>query len=139
MEVVVRLATEKDIPQIKKITDVDKKWLGFVSRAWMGASIAKGELHVVVVNSTVAGFIRFHKRRDEVVTIYEICIAKDFRRRGLGQQLISVLGDRYLRLKCHQDNPACDFYKSLSFEVVGTFTSKRGKVMSIFERNNAPF
>lgn len=139
MRIKTRLAEERDIPQIKKIADVDKRWLGFISRAWMGASITQEELRVAVVGTTVAGFVRYHKRRDGVVTVYEICVAQAFRRRGLGKHLICALGDNYLRLKCHQNNPACGFYKSLGFEVAGTFTSKGGKVMNIFERNNVPF
>ncbi|MBI2674428.1 MAG: GNAT family N-acetyltransferase [Candidatus Yanofskybacteria bacterium] len=135
----LRLAEEKDIPQIKKIADADKKCLGFISRAWLGASIAKEELHIAVLDGEVVGFIRWHKRRDGMITIYDLCVAERFRRKNIGQQLVSVLGDSYLRLKCHQDNPARDFYKRLGFEVVGLETSKGGRKLNIFERNNVPF
>ena len=137
--VLIRLAEEKDISQIKQITDADKKWLGFVSRAWLGASIAKEKLHVAVFGDEIVGFIRWHKRRDGVITIYDLCVAKRFRRRNIGQQLVSALGDNYLRLKCHQDNPACDFYKRLGFEVTGLHTSKGGRKLNVLERNNVPF
>jgi len=87
----------------------------------------------------VAGFIRWHKRRDGIITIYDLCVAGGFRRRNIGQQLVSALGDNYLRLKCHRDNPACDFYKRLGFEIIGLYISKGGRKLNVLERNNVPF
>lgn len=132
----VRPAREADILHVKKLVDIrpNKRWLGFVSTAYMASSIAAGELHVATSGPAAVGFIRWHRRRDGWTTVYEICVDERYRQLGIGEQLMAVAGNGPLRLKCHWDNPACGFYLRLGFTKNGEYVTKGGKLLNVFER-----
>jgi ribosomal protein S18 acetylase RimI-like enzyme len=133
----VRPARQEDISCIKKLVDVrpNKRWLGFVSTAYMASSIAAGELHVATSGRAVVGFIRWHRRRDGWTSIYEICVDERYRQRGVGRKLVDILGKGPVRLKCHWDNQACVFYRRLMFSKTGEYITRRGKLLNVFERS----
>lgn len=131
MSVSVRLGQEKDIPQIKKIADANKNYLGFTIRAILGASMKKAELHVAEINGHIVGFIRWHKRKDGWTTVYELAIDEKYRRKGVGRILIAMLGSGPIKLKCHTANPAIQFYNRLNFKTTGTELSKGGKSLDL--------
>lgn len=132
--VLLRLGSAEDIPQIKKIADSNKRYLGFTVRAIISDAITKGELHVATLEAVIIGFVRWHKRRDGWVTIYEIVVDDQFRKQGVGRMLMRVIEGSPARLKCHSKNPATDFYHRLGFETISTELSRGGKQLEILTR-----
>lgn len=127
--VAIELSSECDIPGIKRIADIraNKRYLGWTNRAILGMSIAKSELHVARLDGKVIGFIRWHRRRDGWTTVYELCVDEPYRKQGIGQQLMSVVGTGSVKLKCHSGNPAIQFYQRLGFEIRSTEITNGGK------------
>ena len=117
-------ASESMLPKIKELVDKNKKTFGFVTRGALLESIQKEELIVAVskFNSAILGFVRFHHRRDEQTTIYDICVAEEVRRRGVGRRLIEKVkevskrrGKKVILLKCPEDEEANMFYDTIGF------------------------
>lgn len=134
--ITIRPAGESDIPEIKKIADANKRYLGFTKGVILVASIAKTELHVAVLEKRIVGFIRWHKRRDDWITVYELCVDETYRKQGIGRKLMDAIGNGLVKLKCHFDNPAMQFYKRLGFKVVSSEITKGGKKLDFLTRNN---
>lgn len=132
---IIRPANENDIPEVKKIADANKRYLGFTKRVILGASIVKTELHVAVLEKRIMGFIRWHKRRDGWTTVYELCVDETHRNQGVGKKLMmDVIGHGPAKLKCHSDNPAIQFYKRLGFKIVSSEITKGGKKLDFLTR-----
>ncbi len=129
-------ASENDVAEIKSIADnrENKYYLGFTNRAILSASIAQSELHIARINGKIVGFIRWHKRNDEWITVYEICVDESHRRQGIGRQLMSAIGTGPVRLKCHSGNPAVHFYKRLGFKTATTEITKGGRQLDFLIR-----
>ena len=127
--VTIELASENDIPGIKRIADIrsNKRYLGWTNRAILGGSIGKSELHVARLDGNIVGFIRWHRRKDDWTTVYELCVDESYRKQGIGQQLMSVAGTGPIKLKCHSNNLAIQFYQRLGFKIISTEITKGGK------------
>lgn len=136
MSCIIRLASESDIPEVKKIADANKRYLGFTKRVILGVSILKTELHVAVLEKHIVGFIRWHKRRDDWTTVYELCVGEACRKQGVGKKLMDVIGNGPAKLKCHSNNPAIQFYKRLGFKIVSSEITKGGKKLELLTREN---
>lgn len=130
----IRLAEEKDMPEIKKIANTNRRYLGFTKRVALGDSIAKSELSVAVSGKEIVGFISWHKRRDAWTTVYKLCVNELHRRHGIGKKLMEVIGSGPAKLKCHSDNPAIQFYNHLGFKTVGIEITKGGKKLDFLTR-----
>jgi ribosomal protein S18 acetylase RimI-like enzyme len=122
--VTTRLATLEDVPVIKYIADRNKKSIGFVNRASLIEAIEHDCLYVAedIADQTVIGFANIWKRRrDDWITLMEICIDVEYRRRGAGRALITRIRhsnfDRPVRLKCPVDNESNEFYRALGFRI----------------------
>lgn len=118
------------VDAVKRLADLHRDELGFHTRESYVESIQRGELVVARCGRRVAGFVRFHKRRDRAATIYEIATDAEFRRRGVARRLVaSVLDEcrksdvRLLRLSCPAELPANAFYETIGF----TRTSPRSR------------
>lgn len=132
--ITVRAAHERDIPQIKKIADANKRYLGFTVRAILGSSIAKGELYVALIGNKIIGFIRWHRRKDGWTTVYELAVDEGHRKQGVGKKLMEIVGQGPAKLKCHTTNPAICFYTKLGFGVQSTEITKGGKSLDFLTR-----
>jgi N-acetylglutamate synthase-like GNAT family acetyltransferase len=120
--VTTRLATLEDVPVIKYIADRNKKTIGFVNRGALIEAISHDCLYVAedIKDQTVIGFANIWKRRrDDWITLMEICIDVDYRRQGAGRALITKIRhsnfERPVRLKCPVDNESNEFYRALGF------------------------
>lgn len=138
----IRFAHPEDIGLIKIVADAQRDELGFIARQSFEESAAKGELLIAVSKGAaerVVGFVRFHRRRDATVTIYEIATARDTRGAGVGRALILQLREHCLerklkriRLLCPVELPANDFYAAMGFERTGN-RSLSGRKRPLYE------
>ncbi len=126
------------VDTVKRLADLHRDELGFHTRQAYLESLRRGELLVALVDQQLAGFVRFHKRRDQVATIYEIVTESRFRSRGVGRLLVGAVVEecrradvRLLRLSCPAELPANAFYPAMGF--VRTPRSLPGKVRPLLE------
>lgn len=119
-ELRVVFAQNKDLPQLKALADAHRQELGFVNRATLELAINSKE----ILNSPY-GFLHFHHRRDNISTLYHLCVSHERRRQGVGRSLVSAweehsrkCGIKRLRLKCPLDLKANGFYSRLGFSRV---------------------
>jgi GNAT superfamily N-acetyltransferase len=137
--VIVRPPQRALIDAVKALADRHRDELGFHTRQAFIDSARRGELLVATEADAVVGFVRFHKRRDGVATLYEIVTAPGRRRRGVARQLVAAVveegrlwGARLLRLSCPAELPANAFYQAVGF----TRTSPRSLALG---RTRHPF
>jgi GNAT superfamily N-acetyltransferase len=110
---VVRTATSTDLSSVVAIARTTRLF-GFLSPSIFEQSINKHELLVAISDylSIVAGFVRFHRRQDNIHTIYELYVVPHFRRLGYGTSLFLAVPTPK-QLKCPntpQYAPAHAFY-----------------------------
>ena len=127
------------IDAVKRIADQNRPELGFHVRQAYIDSINKRELLVAKKANQVAGFARYHHRRDNRTTLYEIATTPDIRGKGVGRQLIDALiadcqrvASRCLRLSCPVELPANRFYEAIGF-IRSTRRSRPGRSRPLYE------
>ena len=127
------------IGAVKALADLHRDELGFHTRQAYADALQRGELIVAQDGDNVLGFVRFHRRRDGVATIYEIATERGRRRRGVACRLVSSVvedcrhhGIRVLRLSCPADLEANGFYEAIGFERASPRTSP-GKARPLIE------
>jgi GNAT superfamily N-acetyltransferase len=127
------------VDAVKAIADSHRDELGFHTRQTFVDSIQRGELVVATEGRHVVGFARFHKRRDQLATLYEIATCPDRRRRGVARRLLAAVveecqnaGARLLRLSCPAELPANAFYEAIGFLRVSP-RSRPGKLRPLIE------
>jgi ribosomal protein S18 acetylase RimI-like enzyme len=130
--VIVRFATEEDVPAVKAMADRHRHELGFVPAAALVEAARERRLLVAVLDGKVVGFVHFRCCRDGHATIYEIAVLPEHRRRGIGRALVEVVvqeaalrGCVVLQLKCPIDLPANEFYRRAGFTEAGIEEGKR--------------
>lgn len=113
-------ALERDLPRIKALADAHRRELGFVNRATLESAINSKE-----ILNLPYGFLHFHHRRDQISTLYHLCVSPEHRQQGIGRALISAweehsrkCGIKNLRLKCPLNLEANGFYSRLGFSRV---------------------
>lgn len=113
-------AENKDLPRIKALADVHRQALGFVNRATLESAINSKE-----ILNLPYGFLHFHHRRDNISTLYHLCVSPEHRQQGVGRSLVSAWEEhsrkcsiKLLRLKCPLDLEANGFYSRLGFSRV---------------------
>ena len=128
-----------DVDIVKHIADQHRAELGFHARQAYVDSLDKGELLIARKDDQVVGFLRYHHRRDNRTTLYEIAIIPDVRGKGIGHQLIKALiadcqrvSSRCLRLSCPVELPANRFYEAVGF-IRSARRSRRGRSRPLYE------
>lgn len=94
---------------------------------------ARGELILVE-----DGLCRYHPRKDGVLTIQEIIVLKDYRRKGIGRGIVTAIRtafpDHVIRAKCPQPLTIANvFWKSIGFSVVRKEKTRKGGVVLVWE------
>ena len=140
----VRWAEAKDLYAVKQIADNNRKAIGFVRRVQLLERIRHQGLLVCENDGQIVGFVSFRHRRDGWTVIYEVCVEKAYRRRGIGRALIAKVQEEALnvgqigvRLKCPIDLPANGFYAKMGFTRLGLENGKR-RPLVIWESGKVP-
>jgi GNAT superfamily N-acetyltransferase len=127
------------VEAVKGLADRHRDELGFHTRESYIESLRRGELLVATLGRRVAGFVRFHRRRDRAATIYEIATEPRLRRRGVARRLVAAVvaacreaDVRMLRLSCPAELPANAFYPAVGFVRVSP-RSRPGKRRPLLE------
>lgn len=123
----IRFATEDDIEIISKIANKNTKELGFVMKVALKESILRNFLKVCEYNDKIVGFVNFRKRKDGITIIYELCVLKEFRGKGLGKMLIDSLPTPII-LKCPVDNLSNKFYSKIGFNLIEVQNGRKRKL-----------
>ena len=125
--VCIRKATQSDLGQLKSLVDRHKHELGFVLRPALLQSIQRDEVFVAVSDGLMIGLVEYHHRRDEQTTVYHIVVADEWRRQGVGGQLLTALQEesrrkskRHILLKCPFDLSANAFYGETGFQLAAS-------------------
>ncbi len=128
-----------DVDVVKHIADQHRAELGFHARQAYVDSLNKDELLIAKKDDQVVGFVRYHHRRDNRTTLYEIAIIPHARGKGIGHRLIDALiadcqrvSSRCLRLSCPVELPANRFYEVIGF-IRSTRRSRRGRSRPLYE------
>lgn len=128
-----------DVDDVKRIADQHRAELGFHARQAYVDSLSKGELLIAKIDDQIVGFTRYHHRRDNRTTLYEIAVTPDARGEGIGHRLIDALiadcrrvSSRCLRLSCPVELPANRFYEAVGF-IRSTRRSRRGRSRPLYE------
>lgn len=129
----IRLATDEDIPQIGKIAQQNKKFIGFVMNVALAESVKKESLYVYTKDNEVVGFVHYHKRLDGWTTLHEIAVAKSHQGQGIGKELLNVPPEP-IRLKTTFDNlVAIALYEKYGFQFKRTEQGKKRELL-VFEK-----
>lgn len=128
-----------DVDVVKRIADQHRAELGFHARQAYVDSLNKNELLIAKKANQIVGFTRYHHRRDNRTTLYEIAIIPTTRGEGIGRKLIEALvadcqcvSSRCLRLSCPVELPANHFYEAIGF-ARSTRRSRRGRSRPLYE------
>lgn len=120
--VIVNATDLSAIDAIKRIADQCRAELGFHTRQAYVDSLNKDELLIAKRDADVIGFARYHHRRDNRTTLYEIAVTPNIRDKGIGRRLVDALiadcervSSRCLRLTCPVELPANRFYEAMGF------------------------
>ena len=125
----IKKANLGQVDQVKEIADKYTEELGFIVKASVIEAIKNEELIVKIQNGDVIGFCKYHRRKDNWTTIYEIAVLEEYRGEGYGKQLINYLLQRKhcINLKCPVDNKSNKFYKKIG-KYVKTIEGKNRKL-----------
>ena len=128
-----------DIDDVKRIADQHRAELGFHARQAYVDSLSKRELLIAKIDDQIVGFTRYHHRRDNRTTLYEIAVTPDARGKGIGHRLIDALtvdcqrvSSRCLRLSCPVELSANRFYEAVGF-IRSKRRSRRGRSRPLYE------
>lgn len=139
-EVSIRLAVLDDIEAVTRLARANEKMLGYVSVAVLKAAAADNRLIVAEVGGVIIGFCNFRRliravngKQKGDVTIYEIAVAEQYQKRGIGKLLVTYFGNVTIHLKCTEDNPANEFYERIGFTFMGTEAGKK-RALNVWKR-----
>lgn len=136
-KLIVGPATKDDLGRIKELVDAERDVFGFQPRSVYAESIERSGLLVARLDShAVVGFVRFRlKQSDNTCTLYDLCVAPELRRKGIGTLLVDELkllarkaGKERICLKCPTGSPANSFYRKLGFISQGSVEGRRRRL-----------
>lgn len=123
----------EDLARVKRLADRFTKELGWSPRGAYLTSIEAGEILIAATKQELAGFVKFHIRRDQIVTIYSIVVDWDYQDQGVGKKLIEALreqiGGKEIRLVCPEGLPSNKFYEKVGFHKDGIKEGKKRRLV----------
>lgn len=131
----IRLASEHDLTDIKRIANQNREFIGFVMKVALMEAIQKKSLLVFDNSTGVVGFVHYHPRKDGWHTVHELAVSKSIQCQGIGQQLFDSV-PLPIRLKTTEDNVnALKFYAKNGMNIVGIENGKKRK-LTVLEKTN---
>lgn len=136
---IIRKAIDDDLEQIKTLADLERKSLGFITRATILQSIKQHETIVAEKDNCVIGFQMYHHRKDRQTTLYKKTVNKRYRRLGVGRRLVDFvvseakeIQQTRVKLKCPEDNDSNNFHHAIGFTLIG-IEEKPKRNLNIYE------
>jgi ribosomal protein S18 acetylase RimI-like enzyme len=120
----LRLAHNDEIDTIKRVAAKHTRELGFILRPALEEAVRRGEL---LFDQGTGAFCHYHRRRDGVTVIYEICVPPEARGRGIGRTMVDMLLCP-VQCKCPEDNASNGFYEHIGFTRVAVEPGKKRKL-----------
>lgn len=136
-----------DSPLFESIMDLggrNRRWLGFFPEGAFREYAAKKGLIAASMNGDLAGYMAVRRSRDWI-HVTHLCVAPDFRRHGIGTQLVQFtmayserIESAGVRLKCRRDFPAHEFWERAGFVAVGEQGGRGNKstILTIWRKRN---
>lgn len=127
----IRLASLTDKPFIESVYRENKAIFGNYGLTLSSYFKERAKNQFMLVWEGV-GFCHYRIRKDGVKVIYEIAVTSSAKGQGAGKKFIEKVGFP-LMLKTDQVNLESNaFYRKIGMIVVGTHTTKKGKLMNIY-------
>jgi len=124
----IRLASEHDLTDIKRIANQNREFIGFVMKVALMEAIQKKSLLVFENSTGVVGFVHYHPRKDGWHTVHELAVSKSIQGQRVGQQLFDSV-PLPIRLKTTEDNVnALKFYAKNGMNIVRIENGKKRKL-----------
>jgi predicted GNAT family acetyltransferase len=127
----VALATLDDLDNIKALANAEKAALGFVHRGALIRALERDEVLVATAaDGSLAGFCHYYRRRDGIITIYHLAVARLHRGAGCGRALLKrLLAPEViaLRARCPADLEANAFYARVGFQLTAVVPAANGR------------
>jgi len=120
----IRYGVEADIPHIKRLSKQYRSELGWVRTTSLNRGINQRTLYVAEYGRRIVGFCLWHKRRDNISTVYDIAVDRAYTRAGIGRALINAIPGA-VRVKCIVHNKANAFYERIGFVMEGQDSGRR--------------
>jgi ribosomal protein S18 acetylase RimI-like enzyme len=138
LTVAVRAAQQEDVAACKRIADAHRDVFGFLTRGVFVEAMSRSRLLVAQdTDRRTIGFVRFnHRIRGMETVLYDIGVAPDAQRRGVGRALVGALvdagrqaGRSVIVLRCPEGLPANAFYASLGFRCSDIEEGRRRRLL----------
>lgn len=134
--VIIRKPGMNEVDAIKRIADGNRRAIGFLRTPALKHTIESRNAFIAEHNGEVIGFQTYHHRnRDLQTTLYQKCVSKEFRRKGVGTKLVDAVVEESLRLartqlflKCPVDLEANEFHRHYGFILLRTERGKKRKL-----------
>ena len=131
-EFLVIQAEVEHIKGAKALADANRDIFAFITRQAFEDAHAQNGLLVAHVEGQIIGFVRYyHRKTDRQTTLYDICVAEEWRSQGVGEQLLVALivdcteqAREFILLKCPAHLPANQFYARKGFTLTSTQPGK---------------
>ena len=131
--ITVRMATHEDVGHCKALVDAHRDVFGFIVRSVLHEAIEHHQILVAEIDGAVAGFVRYyHRVNDGQTTLYDLCVAREYRGAGAGRALVEALQAeceaRYrdaIVLRCPAHLEANTFYHHIGFHHIRTDAGRK--------------
>src|SRR5437899_5009046 len=126
---------KNDLESIRLLMKEGRGAVGFIPITAVETAYNASRLVICRADKRILGYLLFGPVREgKDTTVYQLCVTKNERRRGVGQRLVRSLlsnvrngGGLGVRLRCAADLPANRFWRSLGFRVKRTVVSRSTK------------
>lgn len=119
-------AHENVIAQVIKLSDANKKTLGFIPKEGIAEKGRNGDIYACTQHDELLGYILYtHLKSKHIIKIHHFCIDKKFRKSGLAKSIFqgfkkTIRNAYYIELSCRDDYGLSGFWSSLGFKIINT-------------------
>ena len=111
------------LDDVKQVWRANSQWLGFYPSGAFDERARKRQIIIAVGAGRLAAYILYYTTRNRRVTVTHLCVAEEFRGKGLAVRLIDRLRQDTkdmlgIGLHCRRDYPAWPAWPALGFVAV---------------------